>query len=271
MRIMLACGEEGLLEYRDKWRRLPCPLRCPTQLALRPGGLAAADAPHRLLWTGQAVHAIDSGLEALALWQRSALTLSGDTDSLTLTDLSSGTPQLLSPAGIYPQDLCFAGSSTLAVCGGMDGAVRLMSLPELQITHEFAMPGAPQRIACTGRRLAVLCLMGEDASRTSLCEINLTDGRVHQRCSLSGLPGALCADQRGGLWVGVSERLVHFAPGENAPDLLLPGFGLPRHLVRMGSHVLVTDPLLGVCAAADQAGHVRTLYAGDVRQAAITE
>lgn len=271
MRIMLACGAEGLLEYRDVWRRLPCPLAQPSLLAVRPGGMAAVDDGHRQLWCGSEVHTVDSGLEALALWQNHALTLSGDTDSLTLMDLAAGTPQLLAPAGIYPQDFCFVNSSTLAVCGGMDGKVRLMRLPELTLSREFSLPGLPLRVACSGGSLHVLCLNGDGAVQTLLCRVNLPRGSVFQACTLSGLPGAVCPDGRGGVWVGLSERLAHFAREENAPDLLRPGFGLIRHLARMGSHVLVTDPVTGLCSAADGAGHVRTLYAGDVRHAVVTE
>lgn len=271
MRIIAACGRDGLLEYRDTWRRLPCPLACPTQLAARPGGLAAADESARLLWTGQAVHPIDGGLEALALTQCCALTLSGDTDSLTLMDAASGDPLVLVPAGVYPQDFCFVDHATLAVCGGMDGKVRLMSLPELRTKREFNLPGATQRIACSGGQLHVLCLAGEDPLHTLFCRIPLPQGQPSQVCAMPGLPGAVCADGRGGIWLGVSEHLAHFLPRACAPDVLLSDFGLIRRMARMGDSVLVSDPVMGLCAAADLAGHVHTLLRGDVQQAIVTE
>ena len=271
MRILLACGKDGLLEYRSHWRALPCPLPAPSHLAARPGGLAAADSTARLLWTGSACLPIDAGLEALALWQGHALTLSGDTDSLTLTDLSSGQPVLLTPAGNYPQDFCFLDANTLAVCGGADGLVHVLRVSDLRSLARFSLPGITQRVACTGHCLAVLCLTGDDSLRCLLCRIPLPAGPVHHVCTMDGLPGALCPDGRGGLWAAATERLLHFPCRASAPDLCVPNLGLIRHLVRMGDGVLLTDPLSGVCAAVAPDGCTRVLYEGDVRDVIVAE
>lgn len=271
MRILLACGQEGLLEYRDAWRALPCPLPCPTHLAVRPGGLAVADNTRRQLWTGGTPFPADSGLEAMALWQSCVLTLSGDADCLTMTDAATGVPLLLTRAGVYPQDFCFVDAVTVAVCGGSDGKIRLIRLPELAAVREYDLPSATQRIACSGGVLTVLCLCAEETVCTLMYRLRLTDGRAAQVCAMAGLPGALCPDGRGGVWVSVSERLMHFPPCSHAPDLVIGEFGLIRHMVRVADGVLVSDPVLGICAVADRAGHVRVLHRGDVHQIAVTE
>lgn len=271
MRIMMACGAEGLLEYRSAWRRLSCPLPCPTLLTPRSGAPVVVDESRHLLWTGDAVTPVDSGLEALMLWQNRALTLSGDTDCLTLLDLSTGQPLLLTPAGMYPQDLCFVGGNLVAVCGGADGMVRLFRLSDLKTVHEFHLPGATQRVAYSGSDLTVLCLMGDDGMQCLMCRIPLPGGIPQHICTMPGLPGALCPDGRGGVWMAVSERLAHFAHGEAAPDVLLSDFGLIRHMSRLGSSVLTSDPVLGQCALVSGAGRRQILYEGDVQQAVFAE
>ena len=271
MRIMLACGAEGLLEYRGAWRRLSCPLPCPTLLCPRSGTPIIVDESRHLLWTGAAVTPVDSGLEALLLWQNRALTLSGDTDCLTMLDLATGQPQMLTPAGVYPQDLCFVGANLVAVCGGADGMVRLIRLSDLQTVHEFQLSGTTQRVTYSGQELTVLCLVGDDGMQCQMCRIPLPGGALQRVCTMPGLPGALCPDGRGGVWMAVSERLAHFTRGESAPDVLLPDFGLIRHMSRLGGSVLTSDPVLGQCALVSANGRKQVLYEGDVQQAAFSE
>ena len=271
MRIIMACGAEGLLEYRSAWRKLPCPLPCPTLLSPRSGVPVVADENRHLLWTGASVVPVDSGLEALTLWQNRVLTLSGDTDCLTMLDLATGQPQMLTPAGMYPQDLCFVGANLVAVCGGVDGTIRLIRLSDLQTVHEFHLPGATQRVTYSMGELTALCLVGDDGMQCQMCRIRLPGGATQRICTMPGLPGALCPDGRGGVWMAVSERLAHFPRGEAAPDVLIPDFGLIRHMSRLGGSVLASDPVMGQCALVSANGRKQVLYEGDVQQAVFAE
>lgn len=267
MHILLACGQDGLLECRGSWRQVSCPLASPTQLAFRGGRVLAADDAQHLLWNGRAVWPIDSGVEALAWWRGRALVLSGDTDSLTLLDPDTGQPQMLTPAGMYPQDLCFVSGDLAAVCGGADGLLRLIRMSDLRTVREIPLPGIPQRVAFASGVLTVLCLTGDAALNTLMVRVPLGGGPAQRVCVMPGLPGALCPDGRGGIWMAVTERVAHFPPQSCAPDLCLSDFGLVRHMERLGDRVLTSDPVLGQCVLVGPGGQRQTLLEGDVQQA----
>ena len=280
MAILLGCGE-GLMMLEREWRAAACPLTRVTNIALERGQLAALDNEAHELWLGGQVLAADTGVEALALWQGRCLTLSGDTDCLTLTDATSGEPLLTTPAGVYPQDMCvIPGMGLVAVCGGADGTVRLLTLPDLRPVKTAHVPGNAQRIDVSRGWLHVLCLTEDDGLKSLLCRVPLRGDRYdrydwHDRydryepvATLPGLPGAIHADRSGGLWTAASERLYHFPRDSRVPDWTLPGFGLIRHIDCWGQWVLATDPVMGLCALIDGSGRqpVRILYEGDVGQ-----
>ena len=130
--MLLASGSSGLMAYQGGWRALPCPLPSPGLLARDHHRLAVLDNTSRLVWTGRRLIPVDSGIEAMLLWGDRLLTLSGDTDCLTCFSLVTGGPLLTIPAGVYPQDMCLLpGGRSLAVCGGADGLMHIIRLPEL--------------------------------------------------------------------------------------------------------------------------------------------
>ena len=115
---MLLCGGGRLAEYREGWERVPCPLACPELLAVSGPRLACVDNANHALWMGGRMVAAESGIEAALWWHDCLLTLSGDTDCLTLIG-PGGEMLLTTPAGIYHQDMCLLpGGNTVAVAGG---------------------------------------------------------------------------------------------------------------------------------------------------------
>lgn len=274
MAILLGCGE-GLMMLERDWREAECPLGCVTNVAIEGGQVAALDNGARQLWLGGQVLPSETGVEALRLWRGHCLTLSGDTDCLTLTDAATGEMLLTTPAGVYPQDMCvLPGLEMVAVCGGADGTVRLLTLPDLRPVKTAHVPGNAQRIDASCGWLHVLCLTEDDGLKSLLCRVPIRGDRYGRSdrydpvATLPGLPGAIRADRAGGVWTAASERLYHFPRGSRTPDWSLPGFGLIRHIDCRERWVLVTDPVMGLCALIDGAGRhpLRVLYEGDVGQ-----
>lgn len=240
--MLAACGPQGLVTWRNQWCSLACPLARADMLAWAPGCLAVLDNTQHAVWARGRILPVDSGVEAMLLWHGSLLTLSGDTDCLTLLSLSTGLPQLTIPAGVYPQDMCLLpGGRSLAVCGGADACLRVIRLPDLQEEQAIHLPGQVQRAACLGGVLYALCALEQDGLCCQLCRIS---GR--KTCPMGrwpGLPGAIHADDRGRLWVAASERLLCFHGGACQS---IPGdFGLIRRMESRGGLLLASDPVLG--------------------------
>lgn len=275
MAIVLGCAE-GLMMLDGAWQAAACPLERVTNIALERGQLAALDDGAHQLWLGGRVIPAETGVEAMALWQGHCLTLSGDTDCLTLLRADTGEPLLTTPAGVYPQDMCvIPGMGLVAVCGGADGTVRLLTLPDLRPVKTAHVPGNAQRIDASCGWLHVLCLTEDDGLKSLLCRVPIRGDR-HGRsdrydpvATLPGLPGAIHADRMGGLWTAASERLYHFPKNSRVPDRTLSGFGLIRHIDCWGRWVLATDPVMGLCTLIDASGRqgVRVVYEGDVGEA----
>lgn len=259
--MLAACGAAGLMNYSGGWHPLPCPLPCPAMLAYRGDTLAVLDNTAHAVWAGQRIIPVDSGVEAMLLWGDSLLTLSGDTDCLTLFSLTTGQPLLTIPAGVYPQDMCLLpGGRSLAVCGGADGLLRVIRLPELWEEQAIALPGNVQRVACLGGTLCILCAAEEDGLCCQLCHVQ---GR--RRSAIArwpGLPGAIHVDGTGRLWVAASELLCCFHRCEYR---LIPGeFGLIRHLDSRQGRLLASDPVMDALWLVE-GGQTKMLHAGDVQ------
>ncbi len=265
MAILALCGADGLREYRQGWEQITCPLPSPTLLAQGGGHLAMVDAPHRLLWMGEKLFPVDGGIEALLLWQGYPLLLSGDTDCLLLLDPQSGSPLVLTPVGVYPQDMCLMPGNAVAVCGGAEGAVHLLCLPELTIFRTIRVPGNAQRIAWQHGCLYVLCAAEDDGLCCLLCRLYPQTQRYEPLATLPGLPGALRGDGRG-LWAAASEMLCYFPEGSTQPSVRLAGSGLIRHIDCQDGLVLTTDPLMGQIQLIRK-DRGRVLLEGDVQEA----
>lgn len=267
MGILLACSQ-GLITPGQRSAVLPCPLRQIDLIARDPQTLAAVDVASRLLWLRGRVIPVEPGIEALMLLPCGCLTLSGDTDCLTLRDPITGIPQLTAPVGVYPQDLCLLpGGDMLAVCGGADGTVRLLTISDLQTVQIIHVPGIAQRIAFTRGMLHVLCLTEDDGLQCLLCRITLPAGRYEPVTALPGIPGAICAEPAGGIWVCTGETLCHFSAGQHTPDRILPGFGLIRHMDWHNGELLITDPVMEICALIERSGKRHVIHEGEVHQA----
>lgn len=222
--------------------------------------LAALDNVAHTVWVRRQLISIDSGVEAMLLWHGCLLTLSGDTDCLTMFDLISGQPLLTTPAGIYPQDMCLLPGSRLAVCGGGDGLLRIFRLPELWLEQRLPLRGCVQRVACAAGQLYALCTQENDGLCTQLWQIHGTIPTP--LASWHGLPGALHADGLGRLWIASSERLCCMHQGRMQE---IPGdFGLIRHMDSREGTLLATDPVLDQCVMVERHGVARTVYRGSV-------
>ena len=261
--MLLACGDQGLMAHQNGWRALPCPLNRVDMIARDHHRIALLDNTTHAVWTGRRIIPVDSGIESMLLWQDCLLTLSGDTDCLTLLS-GTGVPLFTTPAGVYPQDMCLLpGQRSLAVCGGADSTLRIIRLPELQEEQAIRLHGSVQRAACLAGMLYTLCTLEDDGLCCEMCRIQ--GNRWQPLARWPGLPGCLHADAAGGLWAASSERLGFFRRGEY--HAVTGEFGLIRHMDSHQGTLLASDPVLGQCLLVSPRSEVHTLYAGDVQHA----
>lgn len=218
-----------------------------------------------LLHHGGRVFPCDRDIEALASWKGHALLLSSDTDCLSLWD-SEGLVRT-ARVGVYPQDMAVQ-DDTVYICGGADGKLHLIALPELHPLTDYVLPGMPERISIQGESAYLLTLLAEHEVQTVLLRLELPTGIYQELARFPGLPGALCATEYG-LWVAVSEMLMHLSPDAAQVHTVIEGFSLIRRLDTQGNAVLATDPLEGLCARITKAPRpsVEVLYRGDVGMA----
>lgn len=260
--VLAAAGQKGLWRLDGGWQRLPCPLERPSLLAACTGGLAVLDESAHLAWHRGATLRVDSGVEAMHLWRGLLLTLSGDTDCLTLWHPRSASPLMTLPAGVYPQDMCLLPDGLhAAVCGGADGTVRIVRLTDFTVTRSLRLPGQPQRIATDGRSLYALCLMEDHDLCSLLCRIPLRMQGHEPLRLMPGLPGAVCAAE-GSLWAASSETLQRLTPAgwQSIPCEC----GLIRRMDCRGGRLLASDPVMDVLWLVE-GGQTKMLHEGDVQ------
>lgn len=192
-----------------------------------------------LLHFGKRVFPCDRDVEAIRLWNGHALLLSSDTDCLSLWDEEG----LIRTArvGVYPQDMAVQADMA-CICGGADGKLHLLTLPDLQAEAEIPLPGMPERICLHADTAHVLTLLTDPDVQTLLLDVNLTTGRQQTAGRYSGLPGAITMDESG-LWVGVSELVMHLPFGTDAPDVVIEGIGLARQIEVGADGIIITDAL----------------------------
>lgn len=202
------------------------------------------------LWVDHGAHLLhlgghcfpcDRDVEALLPWNGYALLLSSDTDCLSLWDKDG----LMRTArvGVYPQDMAVVGD-LVCVCGGADGKLHLLTLPDLHTTAEYPLPGMPERICLQDDKAYVLTLLTDPELQTLLLTVLLTNGDYREIARFSGLPGAIVADENG-LWIGVSELVLHLPHHSATPDMMIEGIGLARHIEAADGCLTVTDVLEG--------------------------
>ncbi len=263
MGMFFARGD-GLWTLEDAWERVDCPLASVHFAAMAGGHVAAIDDDAHLLWLDGLLLPCDRDVEALKLWHGHALVLSSNTDCLSVADRDGWL--VTARVGMYPQDMCILGSDVLA-CGGADGLVHRLTLPELLPVGAYAVPGMAQRICTHGGLAHVLCTIENDGLCTRYCRITLKNGRCEPCATFPGLPGAVGTDGSEGLWIAVSDALHHLPTASEEPDLLLDGFGLIRHIDTQDGVTLVTDPVTDTCMLITDRPDVLPICEGDVSQA----
>lgn len=200
------------------------------------------------LWVDHTLHLLhfdgsvfpcDRDVEALARWQDCALLLSSDTDCVALFDRDG----LVRTArvGVYPQDISVQ-NDTACICGGADGRLHLLTLPDLRESADYPLPGIPERIALHAGIAHVLTLLTDPEVHTALLRVDLGNGMYAETLRLPGIPGALTAADCG-LWLGVSELALHLPWGANQPDIVIEGLGLPRWITVQDDGIIITDAL----------------------------
>lgn len=204
----------------------------------RSEGTYVDNAAHQLHHAG-CTFPCDRDVEALALWRGHALLLSSDTDCLSLWD-GDGLVRT-ARVGVYPQDMAVQGD-TAYICGGADGRLHLLHLPDLRASAEYRLPGMPERVCIQGDSAHLLTLLADHEVQTALLTLDLPTGKYAEVAQFPGLPGAIAADE-GGLWVGVSEQVLHFPAGSAEADVVIEGFGLARSIEVHPDGVLVSDTL----------------------------
>ena len=244
MAILIGC-ENGLHAYIKALHRLPCPLSSVDVLSQ--GGFAAVSVQDRLLWDGRRLLAVDPGIEAVLWWHGHLLTLSSETDSLTLIDGHTGLPVTLAPAGVYPQHMCLSAPDTVAVCGGADSTVRILALPSLSLLAQHRLPGSTARILPQPDAFTVLSTVENGDLHCLVSRISLRSGRCESLALLPGLPGAIAADMRGGIWIAAGETLYRLPHGSKTPESTAGGFGLISSLAETPQGLLICDPVLAQC------------------------
>ena len=259
---MLLCGGGRLAAYREGWERVPCPLACPELLAVSGPRLACVDNANHALWMGGRMVAAESGIEAVLWWRDCLLTLSGDTDCLTLIG-PGGEMLLTTPAGIYPQDMCLLPDGhAVAVAGGADGRVHFIRLPSMTDAGSLPLPGNVQRVAWGGGALYALCALEDDGLCCLLCRVSPGGGQHRALALWPGLPGAVHVDSQGTLWAAASERLCRLGRSGGV-ETVQGDFGLIRHMDSRGNRLLVSDPVLDILSLV-QGGRQTVVCEGDV-------
>lgn len=226
---------------------------------MRHGEVYADNAAH-LVHMGGGCFPCDRDVEALAPWNGHVLLLSSDTDCLSLWD-AEGTIRT-ARVGVYPQDAAVS-ADTAFVCGGADGRVHLLSLPDLTEQAAYLVPGMPERLCVQGDSAYLLTLLPEPEVHTALLRLDVQSGESTELARFAGIPGAIAADD-GGLWLGLS-GLVLRQPWQGA-EVLFEGFGLPRQIIAEDGRALISDPVQGFVAAAAEKPRpaVHVLYRGEV-------
>ena len=168
------------------------------------------DNEKHLLHVGGRAFRCDRDVEALRRWKNHALLLSSDTDCLSLWDEEG----LIRTArvGVYPQDVAVA-EDTAVICGGADGMLHLLSLPDLFETAAYPAPGMPERLCLRGGSAYVLSLMPEPEVHTMLLAMELASGAWRELRRLAGIPEAITADETG-LWTATSEGALRLPDSE---------------------------------------------------------
>ena len=259
--MLLARGERGLWRRERGWQQAACPLRAPSLL----GAGLVADVHARLAWDGRRVFPLPPGVERLLGCRWGYLALSGEADSVALVDLR-GQMAVSEPAGVYPQGMCLLPDGRhIAVCGGAEGALRLLSLPDLQLLRRIPVPGCVQQAACAGDVWCVLSLVEEGGLRCKVSLMAPHSGAETVLFTLPGLPGAVCSDGLGGWWVSASERLCRL-DARGRCIFRQEGWGLITHMERKGTQILLTDSVMGLCGRVDASmgGGAEILFRGDV-------
>lgn len=262
MGMLLTCGD-GLLQWDGVWRRMPCPLSRPSLVACTGSHVAAVDNAAHLLWHQGALLPCPREVTALHLWQQYALVLSSDTGCLSIADRDGWL--VTAPVGADPQGMCLRDDEAL-VCGGADGLIYHLSLPELHTLHRDPTPGIPEQISAAREAAYILCTEEDAPLHTSLCRLEFVSGAFHTLARLPGLPGAVHAAPDGSVWVSTSERLYRFLDSAREADLVVEGFALAEHIALQDHDVMVTDPSAGLCVAISQQPDpaVTVLYRGQV-------
>ena len=136
----------------------------------------------------------DRDVEAVQRWKDHALLLSSDTDCLSLWDMDGLVR--LTRVGVYPQDLAVT-EDTAVVCGGADGRLHLLNLPDLFEIAEYPAPGMPERLCLRENMAYVLSLIPEPEVHTMLVTMALLTGEWQEVRRFAGIPEAIAADETG--------------------------------------------------------------------------
>ena len=181
----------------------------------------------------------DRCVEAMALWQDHALLLSSDTDCLSLWD-AEGLVRI-ARVGVYPQDMALWDGRVL-VCGGADCRLHLLTLPDLAPRASLPLPGMPERIAWGHGNPHILVLVTDLEPCTQVIRVDPERWTYEARLTLPGIPGAIAADDSG-LWIGVSEQVIHLPDNSSVPDMVIEGIGLAGRIETVPGGVRITDSL----------------------------
>ncbi len=198
------------------------------------------DAAH-LLHLGGRAFPCDREIVASARWKEYALLLSADTDCLSLWDAEG----LVRTArvGVYPQDMAVHEDAAY-VCGGADGHLHLLALPELHAITAISLSGMVERVCVHAEAAWVVSLLPEPDVHTALFRVDLQTREALEITRFAGIPGALTADKTG-LWLGVSEMALHLPWGMDTPDVIVKGISLPGLIDVQPEGVIITDTLEG--------------------------
>lgn len=261
---VVLCGDDRLWAFDGRWRPLPCALPHPALLCCVNRTLFVLDNRSHLLWSGGSAVPVMRGVETMLPWGGDLLLLSGETNCITRLHPETGQLIMTAHVGDNPQDACLMPGGMIAVCGGGDGLVRLLRGDTLQTVRTFALPGLPERIAYAGGALHVLCAVGDAVVRCRYFRL-FGAGEPVSLALLPGLPGAVCGDARGGVWVAASETLCHFDQ-HGKRDCTIGGTGLIRFMQLGAEGLLACDPIMENCVLYNQRGMPITLFHGVVGQ-----
>lgn len=172
--------------------------------------------------------------------RRRVYTLSGEADSILMSDASLGSPLAVNRCGCNPQHMILA-DGMLGAAGAQSCRIHLYDPDTLEGMGEVSMPGPVYSAAFCAGCVFALCLTAELGSL-----LVKTHGGRQRTALLQGMPGYLLAES--GMLLAATQGWLHvFAADDLQMVLRIKAPGRPSRMWISGKNLFAYDPL-NACA-----------------------